>query len=104
MLIRPQDKEAIIQIAKDTLKTPCKLLAYGSRVSGEAHDMSDLDMVIISKDGNKLDISEYIEFKEKLSDSNIPIIVQVFDWYRLPETFHKNILNNCEEMVRIGYE
>jgi len=95
MLLREKDKNAIIAFAKE-IKTPIKILAYGSRVSGEAHDMSDLDLVIISKDKKKLDIDELVTFKEKLQKSNIPIIVQVVDWYRIPEYFHDSILQNYE--------
>ena len=104
MIIRQKDNDTIVSIAKQTLHTPCKLLAYGSRVNGEAHDMSDLDMVLVSKDGKKIDISEFVNFKENLQDSSIPILMQISDWNRIPESFHKNILANCEEMVRIGYE
>jgi predicted nucleotidyltransferase len=101
MIIRPKDKEIIINLALKNIKTPCKLLAYGSRVSGEAHDTSDLDMVLVSDDGKKIDINEIANFKESLQESNIPILTQVFDWNRLPEKFHQNILDNCEEIVRI---
>ena len=104
MLIRPQDKEQIISLAKQTLNQPLKLWAYGSRVNGEAHDTSDLDLVLISKDGEKVAISEYINFKEALRDSNIPILIQILDWQRIPESFHKNILANYEEMTRVCYE
>jgi len=31
-------------------------------------------------------------------------LMQISDWNRIPESFHKNILANCEEMIRIGYE
>jgi predicted nucleotidyltransferase len=101
MIIRQKDKDKIILIAKNTLQTPCKLLAYGSRVNGEAHDTSDLDMVLVSKDDKKIDIDELIDFKEKLQDSTIPILIQISDWYRIPQSFHKNILRNCEEIVSV---
>ena len=44
---------------------------------------------------------DFVEFKEALQNSNIPIIVQVLDWHRIPENFHKNILENCVEMVKV---
>jgi len=102
MFIRSQDKEIIIALAIKTLKQPCKLWAYGSRVSGEAHDTSDLDMVIISQDGSKIAIGDFVNFIEELQNSNIPILTQILDWQRIPESFHKNILDNYEEMLRIG--
>ena len=104
MLIREQDKQEIITLALKTLKHPCKIWAYGSRVSGEAHDTSDLDMVLISKDGSKIDKSDFIDFTQALQNSNIPILTQVLDWQRIPESFHQNILNNHEEMLRVCYE
>ncbi len=101
MIIRPQDRELVISIAKETLKSPSILWAYGSRVNGEAHETSDLDLVIVSKNGKKIDIEEFINFKEALQNSNIPILTQVLDWNRIPKSFHTNILNAYEEMFRI---
>jgi len=102
MIIRPQDKQKIIYLAKQTLTQPLKLWAYGSRVNGEAHDGSDLDLVLISKDGEKVDINEYIDFKDALQNSNIPILIQILDWNRIPESFHQNILNNYEEILKFN--
>lgn len=101
MLIRDKDKRSIIEIAKQTIKEPSSILAYGSRVDGTAHDTSDLDLVIVSKSKDKLNIDEFMNFKQKLKESNIPIIVQVLDWYRIPESFHKNIMNNYENIINI---
>ena len=101
MLIREQDKKRVIELAKKTLKQPLNVLAYGSRVSGEAHDTSDLDLVLKTDDNFRVDIGDFVAFKEALQNSNIPIIVQVLDWNRVPDSFHKNILENCIEMVRI---
>lgn len=102
MLIREKDKKQIIYLAQKTLKQPSKVWAYGSRVSGEAHDMSDLDLVMVSKDGEKVDIGEFLNFKEALQNSNIPILIQVLDWNRIPESFHENILANYEEIADVG--
>ncbi len=101
MLLRSQDKQEIISLAKKTLKGSVKILAYGSRVSGEAHDTSDLDLVLVSKDGEQVNTREFINFKEHLQNSTIPILTQVLDWNRIPESFHKNILKNHEELVRL---
>ena len=37
-----------------------------------------------------------MELKEKIQQSNIPIIVDLFDWERLPDSFHKNIEKHHE--------
>ena len=98
MLLRDKDRKLIIDIAKEIFQTPIKLWAYGSRVNGEAHDMSDLDLVVISIDNKKIDIDELINFKEALRASNIPMLTQVMDWNRIPHSFHKNILDNHVEL------
>ena len=99
MLLRDKDRKEIISLAKKIFNKPMSLWAYGSRVSGEAHDMSDLDLVLISKDHQKIDINEYINFKESLTNSNIPILLQVLDWERIPKYFHANILANHKALI-----
>ena len=64
--------------------------AYGSRVNGEGHDGSDLDLVVRGPTLEPLGI-EFIELVEALQESNIPILVQAHDWARLPDGFHREI-------------
>ena len=64
--------------------------AYGSRVNGSAHDASDLDLVLRSPALEPLG-PEFFELSEALEESNIPILVQVHDWARLPEGFRQEI-------------
>ncbi len=96
MLLREKDKNEIALIAEQTIKTPSQILAYGSRVNGDAHDTSDLDLVIVTKEKKPLDIDELLDFRESLKKSNIPILIQVLDWGRIPESFRENILKNYE--------
>jgi predicted nucleotidyltransferase len=77
---------------------PIKIWAYGSRVNGQAHDASDLDLVLITKNEKPVPIDQFIAFKETIIESNIPILVQVVDWYRIPENFQKNIEKNYIEL------
>ena len=62
--------------------------AYGSRVSGESHPASDLDLVLRGPSLERLGhgVSDLLE---ALEDSNIPILVQAHDWARLPKSFHR---------------
>ena len=64
--------------------------AYGSRVNGESHEGSDLDLVLRGPNLQPLGI-EYVDLTEALEKSNIPILVQAHDWTRLPESFHTEI-------------
>ncbi len=67
--------------------------AYGSRVTGESHEGSDLDLVLRSPTLEPLG-GEYLDLIEALEESNIPILIQAYDWARLPESFHKEISRN----------
>ena len=64
--------------------------AYGSRVNGRSHDGSDLDLVLRSPTMEPLDGGFY-DLLEAIEKSSIPILVQVHDWARLPESFHREI-------------
>ena len=64
--------------------------AYGSRITGESHDGSDLDLVIRGPELKPLD-DGFFELLEAIEQSNIPILVQAHDWARLPESFHAEI-------------
>ena len=91
MLLRNKDKERLIAIFKKA-SLPIEVWAYGSRVNGDAHDGSDLDLVIRTKDLQKLPLEVYLDLHEKIKESNIPIVVELFDWARLPKKFQENIM------------
>ena len=96
MLLKSNYKQMLLDLFSG-INLPIEVWAYGSRVKGTAHDGSDLDLVIITKDGEKIPIDILMELKEKIRDSNVPILVELFDWARLPESFHKNI-EDCHEV------
>ena len=64
--------------------------AYGSRVHGESHEASDLDLVLRGPNLQPLG-ADYLDLIEALEKSNIPILVQAHDWTRLPASFHRQI-------------
>ncbi len=102
MLLREKDRQRLTAIFSTT-EMPLEVWAYGSRVNGTAHDGSDLDLVVRSKDLTQLPIEVLVDVKERIRESNIPIMVQVFDWARLPATFHSNI-NAVHEVLYNGLE
>ena len=67
--------------------------AYGSRVNGESHEGSDLDLVLRSPTLEPLDGGFY-ELREAIEQSTIPILIQAHDWASLPETFHREIVRD----------
>ena len=94
--LREKDHKALCQIANECFKTPVEIWAYGSRVNGDSHDASDLNLVIRTYDFALLVYRELLDFQEQIQESNIPILVQVMDWNKIPESFHINILKKYE--------
>ena len=65
--------------------------AYGSRVTGGSHPGSDLDLVLRHPDDLRAEYYGRHRLLEALSESDLPILVEVHDWARLPESFHREI-------------
>jgi len=90
MLIREKDKQRLMQIFS-SVNLPVQVWAYGSRVNGSAHEGSDLDLVIRSRDLKPMAADIFAHLYEQIKESNIPILVELRDWALLPENFHQNI-------------
>lgn len=65
--------------------------AYGSRVRNESHDGSDLDLVVRDPKDLSRPQKDLAKLREAFSESEIPILVDVFDWARIPEEFRREI-------------
>ncbi len=65
--------------------------AYGSRITGEGHDASDLDLVLRNPADLRAGFRTLADLKEAFIESNLPIRVDVMDWARIPESFHREI-------------
>lgn len=95
MLIRARDKECLINIFQEE-NFPFEVWAYGSRVNGKAHSGSDLDLVIRSIDLKPIPINILSNLVNKIKESNIPILVELRDWARIPVSFQQNIERQYE--------
>jgi predicted nucleotidyltransferase len=93
LLLRPQDRERLLRLLAEHLPE-VTVWAYGSRVNGEAHDASDLDLVLRSPDLSPIDFLRLDDFVDALRESNIPILIEARDWARLPVSFHREIEKN----------
>ena len=91
LFLREKDKLRLLEIADEYLPD-ISIWAYGSRVTGNAHESSDLDIVLRSTDLKPIPIEAFSDFIDAIKESNIPILIYVFDWARLPESFHEGIL------------
>jgi len=65
--------------------------AYGSRVNGDCHDASDLDLVLRNPAADGSAVSGLPGLAEALVESNLPIKVDVVDWSRIPDAFRREI-------------
>ena len=65
--------------------------AYGSRVGGNCHDASDLDIVVRHPGNLNRRQTNLMEVKQAIGESNLPILVDVLDWAVLPESFQHEI-------------
>lgn len=103
MLLKSKYKQMLLDIFSG-VSIPIEVWAYGSRVKETAHEGSDLDLVILTPDRKRLPADIFMELKEKIRESNIPILVELFDWARLPQSFHKNIDACHEVLFRISFD
>ncbi len=65
--------------------------AYGSRVSGGAHEGSDLDLVLRDARDPAQAIAGWLELREALQDSKLPMLVEIHLWPQLPGSFQAEI-------------
>ena len=98
--LREKDRNAICSLAADVFPEGTEIWAYGSRIKGTNHDTSDLDLVVHFPDSqDKFEsLSLLSDFIERLRDSTIPIIVQVFAWHSIPEAFQDSIVR-CYQVL-----
>ncbi len=68
-----------------------EIWAYGSRINGNAHSGSDLDLIVKNFGDHKCNITE---LKKIIANSNIPFLIDICEFNSLPEYFKQEIINN----------
>ena len=86
----PRHREQLETLLREHLPD-VEVWAYGSRVNGQSHDGSDLDLVLRGPGLTEIDAGKLADFEDALRDSTIPFLVEARDWARLPERFHREI-------------
>ena len=99
--LRPKDLVLVNEIVARHLPAEVAVWAYGSRVNGNNHEASDLDLVLRTPELAPLPDGLLSRFREALTDSNLPIFVDAHDWATLPASFHPRILARYE-VLRAG--
>ncbi|MDX2196910.1 MAG: nucleotidyltransferase domain-containing protein [Cytophagales bacterium] len=95
MHFRDKDKKLLIDNFFK-INVPLEVWVYGSRANGTSHEGSDIDLVIRGNELDKFPKKVYYALKNSIQKSNIPIMVDLFEWHILPDTFKQNILQNHE--------
>jgi predicted nucleotidyltransferase len=67
------------------------VLAYGSRIKGNAHSGSDLDLILQNPNHPEAPNNQLDELHQEIIESNITILIDIKDWALLPETFRQEI-------------
>ena len=80
-----------------------EVLAYGSRVTGNGHEASDLDLVLRNPQNLLEETDALPDLKEAFTESNLPIRVEIMDWARIPTSFHREI-ERAHMVVQEGYK
>ncbi len=68
-----------------------EIWAYGSRINGDAHAGSDLDLAIINFGEPNKNINR---LRQIINDSNVPFLVDLVEFKSLPITFQNEIKKN----------
>ncbi len=97
MLLDEKDRQKLLVIF-NSIKVPVEIWAYGSRINGTAHEGSDLDLALRTETLEPMPIEAFMDVLDKIQDSTIPILVELRDWARLPESFHGQI-NKRHELL-----
>jgi predicted nucleotidyltransferase len=82
---------AMVQKILATYLPEAEIIAYGSRVTGTAHEGSDLDLVARDPRKPMIPVGNLGEVRDAFSESNLPILVDIFDWAQIPDSFREEI-------------
>ena len=72
----------------------CEVRVFGSRITGKAQKFSDLDLALVGSE--KLDWRKLEALKDAFSESDLPIMIDVLDWFAISASFRDLIAQNYE--------
>jgi len=96
--LRPEWLETVRQLV--ALHLPdAEVIAYGSRVNGTCHGGSDLDLVARNPGDSTKPLVGLTGLRQAFTESNLPILVDLMDWARIPESFRRQIEQSATFLV-----
>ena len=87
LFLKPQYLKMLLEIFQNYCPK-ATIWVYGSRIKGEAHEGSDLDLVVKNFNDNEKNL---YTLKQLLNDSNIPILIDINEFDHLPKSFQEEI-------------
>jgi len=88
--LRPEWLETVRQLI--ALHLPgAEVIAYGSRVNGTCHGGSDLDLVARNPSDLTTPLVGLTDLRQAFTESNLPILIDLLDWARIPDAFRRQI-------------
>ncbi|MFH0967135.1 MAG: nucleotidyltransferase domain-containing protein [Methanobacteriota archaeon] len=90
-----EDYCELLTILKRHLKN-CRLYAFGSRVTGNNQRFSDVDLCIMDDDPIPLGVLD--DLREALSESSLPVSVDIMDIHAISEEF-KEVIERADKIL-----
>ena len=82
---------AMVRALLEEYLPKAEVLAFGSRVQGNGHEASDLDLVVRRPDAVLEVTTSMAALREALIDSDLPIRVDLLEWADVPPSFQHEI-------------
>ena len=95
--LKPEHLEMVKEILERLLPDGFEAWAFGSRVTGTAKKFSDLDITVIGP--RRLTLLEFGNLREAFSESDLPIMVDVVDYYSTDPSFQRIIDTKREKLA-----
>ncbi len=88
--IRPDHLQVLVGVLRRHLSA-AEVWVFGSRINGQSHPASDLDLVVRSRIDLREPHGDIAKLRQALRDSSLPFLIDLHDWARLPESFRNEI-------------
>jgi predicted nucleotidyltransferase len=88
--LQPRHLSALLELLRENAPD-AEVWAYGSRATHTAHETSDLDLVLRNPERLDEPQKNLHRLRDALAESNLPILVDILDWARIPDDFRREI-------------
>lgn len=91
--LKPRDATTLKAIFQ-TYAPFAQVWAYGSRVTGQGHETSDLDLVIRNAGALETPLASLAALRNAIEASSLPFLVDLHDWALLPTGHRQQIADH----------